>query len=183
MRYGLLWDDGDRFTKDVHVGVELDDEPVAEGVIVVPDCPPETCAPVLDRVHFSGTGVFAGTPDSSDVVRTVDGATLDFDLNSIEGAFDYSIFILHVLPEMKKCEHRTRAVVTKGTAEWTTAATIAGGDGLSEHDGVLITYRSVTHVAAHHTGTIQMQIDLTDAAPGSETWTDFGPLININDFT
>lgn len=189
MRYGLQYADSDPFPQDVEVGVVLDDEPVIVVPEECPECPPGACVPNLTRVQFvvAGPMFISGeaTCTSYTVVEAVvdDATPVNFDIKLNGTAPPIAGMRLYVFPMMEKCGHRTRAVVTDGTAQWTVVTYLFDAPFFvnENQDGVALLFGSGI-TAGTHTGTIQMQIDLTDS-PGSETWTDFGPLININDFT
>lgn len=180
MRYGLQWADGDPFPRDTEVGVRLEDETVE---VVPEDCPPceecSECVPSCDRVWFQYhtvrfTGEVLIFPYYSELLEGSVGDDVVSDPNL---AGDNLKTFLEVLPVMEKCGHRTRAVVDVGTGTMTSLPeelnNAAPGDP-ENHFGVTFVWDSPTVTGTTY---MQMQIDLTDAAEGFETWTDFGPRI------
>lgn len=190
LRYGLKETDASPFPQDVTLGIEMLDEtviPVAEDVADCPECPecPEACVPLFDHVKIVVAGLTGLEWTCSSAVINLDAGGGD------EVNFDYRLggflstdnpFALYIFPIMQRCGHRTRFVATQGTADWTSAQF---GDDLSDpySDYMRLSWTTSSDVVTSRTGTVRVQIDLTDAAPGSETWTDFGPLINIIDFS
>jgi len=192
MRYGLQYATGDPFPQDVEVSVVLDDEPVEVVPEDCPECPPAgDCVPLCNHVHLIMAGVLRSVSievticySYPTILEGVAGDTVNFELNKILGpARGGQRSTLYIFPAMQKCGHRTRAVVNDGTSEWNVVTYIYDKNVflVESHDGVALLWDGFPLTTGPHTGTVQFQIDLTDAAVGSETWTDFGPLIEITD--
>lgn len=166
MRYGLQWADPDAvFPQDTFVGAQLVPE---EPIVVPPECP--ECPPASEcEVLCVGWG-YVITQDAG-FVYTVSGFTSDTSPtlgvpNAAARGGSAALF-----PGGQFCGHRLRFMTTPtGLTEGTDytksiIANISGNYvlGLMLLFGTAITTGSVL---------IQAQIDLTDAEPGSETWTD-----------
>lgn len=182
MGYGPRYTNVDPFPPDVAFGVVLDDEQVAVVETVAP-CPPAVCVPTMDRVHFFGSGNITPVAGGWAIVR--DASTDPLNFNIYSNGFVFAPFWLYIFPIMEKCGHRVRAFLTDVSGEWSVITYIFAEDvfAFEDHDGVLLYWEFITdpELSVHHTTVLQWQIDLTDS-PGSETWTDFGPAIHINDF-
>jgi hypothetical protein len=204
MSYRPEFTNRDPFPQDVGVGIQLDDE--QEPLVVPEDCPecPE-CVPTFTDFQFVVWGAMttgfsppfiAGyRMEKGPPVTGETGAVVNLDwtigglVNIMTPPYDIQTYIsLIIQPRLQDCGHRTRFVVNAGTAGW-----ISSGPSVGSVTGARV--RVTFHWLPNHsgfgpdepvpvpgTGTIQLQIDLTDAAPGLETWTDIGPLVHINSF-
>jgi len=105
--------------------------------------------------------------------------------NPAAHAFDYSYrkpLWLILVPIVERCGHRIRFVsANEDPTNFYSYVETEDAGGLNAD---AITYLCNYGVAspAHRTITCKVQIDLTDAAPGFETWTDIGPILSISNF-
>jgi len=158
MRYGLTLVPQGAFAQDVALGIQLQDEPVVVVPEECPECPPSTCEVECYGWDVS-TSYANGTENQmfTSAYRTTSGVVEILR----EGVGTFS-------PQGEWCGHRTRFVVDPGNWEAGYAVTIlSGADG---EKTAIINFRTITDYTA--TGSIAFQIDLTDAEPGGETWTD-----------
>lgn len=205
MRYGLeLKNAADVFPQDVTFGIELQDVPA----VVIPPRVAVGCTPsmphwqvlYIGQLNFGetadcftrgGYGAYPAEfghvdPTDSGVFAGATGATLTVSIafgSSLGGAPDARKPAWWIcVPIVERCGHRIRFVTTGESATW-----FSNVDSSDPYPGVnsdLIFLRSNFGVLfpPHQTITIKCQIDLTDAAPGSETWTDIGPILAMQNF-
>jgi hypothetical protein len=160
MRYGLQFADSNPFPQDVNFGIQLEDE-----TIVVPEECPECPEAVGCEVACYGVDAYlisASNPPSISALRYINPGT-------ISAAAETAVVLA---PAGEWCGHRTRFLVDEGTWVDHTISILSGDDG-EKSIGLTWGY------SGSGTGTVQFQIDLTDAAPGEETWSAVCPLIEI----
>lgn len=157
-RYGLQLVPKGAIPEDLNVGLRMTDEPAVE----VPDCPecPE-CPEQVCEVECRGWDVVTRDRALGLVTKTFHDD--DF---SATGA------PLVLIPQGEWCGHRRRFVFDPGTlgVEGTDYTKLI----VSNDDDGETAFVANLEYALDGTfcGTLKYQIDLTDADPGSETWTD-----------
>lgn len=173
MRYGLQFVD-DPFGPQVDVGVQLLEEPA----IVVPpaaECPP--CVPGFIRWSVSLLLYdFSEPVYTSALYPCGDDETAPVGPVFFADAADYSAAIVAItfVPILERCGHSIRIVGIVPAYEVGAAGDVIG---LRENDKIAF---NLTIGGPNGTGgLLQTQIDLTDAEPGFETWTDIGCPIAI----
>lgn len=156
------------FGVDVKVGVQLNDEEA----IVVPDCPecPE-CPPVEECVvECRGWDVIEYDLFTNQTQKEFHDA--DFTSSN------YTIYVF--MPQGEWCRHKRRFVLTAGTLG--TLGTHYDVDIASNTTDGETAFGFTTLIGGGfmtNCGTLNYQIDLTDAQPGSETWTDICPTVTV----
>jgi hypothetical protein len=197
MRYpAKLVSETDAVGPDTKLKAQMNDE---VPVIVPNECPPATgsaCEPVFYRYQYMIFGPATGSPgetceskwrygllSAGGPLVGQAGDTVNLDVTAGGGIItDCFVQVSMMLqPVIDRCGHRTRFVITDGTMDWTWALPMTDGDGISgtTQDAIDFLWFSGIASTPPRAGTVQMQIDLTDAAPGDETWTDIGPLVNV----
>lgn len=194
MRYGLRFADGDPFPKDITVGVQLQDEPV----VVIPDPCPIVAGCAVTFTHWQywliGHRDLGGAESGSTLIIVLGGG-FGADFGALTGgdgvAVDVSLagsgqidlrqpVFLVLVPIIQKCGHRIRFVRT-GETVFSAVENSSDPDTL-DVEGLTYNGDYNSRTPTHQTMTAKVQIDLTDAAPGAETWTDIGPIVNIKNF-
>lgn len=189
MRYGLTLVPQGAFPTDVGVGIQLQDEPA----VIVPDepapCPecPGACEPTCVAWWITIAGV-QGLPDSFHFAAAQpqffsavsSPSTINVNVHDFEfaTAWDPSDFLYAIVtPNIQRCGHRTRFVITQDSNDPGGYTQLPGADANSM-ETIWVIWGPPWDTPNWSTA-IKLQIDLTDAAPGSETWTDICSTINL----
>lgn len=194
MRYGLQLVPHGAFPQDIALGIHLQDEPV----VIIPDaCPVATpCVPSCTHwqywifahaylgsetrncdIHTWG----AGFGFDSGALTGADGATVTLSTSQSGGVHLKYEFYVVLIPIIQTCGHRLRFVTTGENGFFSSLLVTNDVDG---NNAEALTYSGNFGATspAHLTTTAKVQIDLTDAALGLETWTDLGPVVELTNF-
>jgi hypothetical protein len=165
MRYGLQFVPQGAFAQDVALGIQLQDEPVVVVPEECPECPPGAC-----EVECYGWDYFSASIVGGPAITTFGNR----ELTITHSLGQESALVL--IPQGEWSGHRTQFVVDPGAWDAGYEVTIASGD--DGESSILITFHAFTNYGA--AGTVTFQIDLTDAAPGGETWTDICDVATVS---
>lgn len=153
------------FGQSLKVGgiLKKQEEPIA-----VPDCPDCPEVPPACEVACRGFDLI--------VHDTVFGFTASSFYSADHSQLFYSGVAGIYIPQGEWCGHRRRFVFTAGDLgdgyETDTTSNATEGE-------TAFTFTSHASPVSLQSGTLSYQIDLTDAAPGSETWTDLCVVMTI----
>jgi hypothetical protein len=158
VRYGLQFADGNPFPQDIHFGIQLEDETIVvpEECPECPECPPSTC-----EVACVGIDVYEIKPTHFQCNRRFSDPGYNWPTGGV----------LVLVPVGEWCGHQTRWLIDEGTLS---GHTILPALAVDRDVSIAI------QMGTSGSGTFQFQIDLTDAAPGEETWTNMCSLVSVS---
>lgn len=170
------------FGAEVKIGVQLGVEPPPLEIPDCPNCPPgcEVLCYGWQMARFGAVGT-GGYPYTD--VQIADGPSV---FAAYPSAFTAEEYLVHYgityqregflfVPVGEFCGHKLRLVVDEGS--WDTHTLIYSNTATLTPSAMLL-FNTIS-IGSGNTGTIKAQIDLTDAALGSETWTDICGTIRV----
>lgn len=171
MRYGITLVPQGVIAPDVGVGITL--QPLAAIVAPeeCPECPPAGCEVGFEAWNIIYTVDLCFVTQYESTFQYPCPLEFPFYPSPAPGQLEMLTWALRGFPYGCFCGHALRFVFDPGSI--TGAYTFYS-------DGVYWAYTSDPNSGSSGIGTVQAQIDLTDAEPGDETWTDIGCPVEVS---